>query len=162
MEQEIKTLEIESRLGKRNVDPTKIIEFPRGLVGFEGEHRFVLLQIKPDAPLLVLQSIQTPQLGLLVTDPKFFLKDYVPQINEAERTLLQIKNLNDVAVLVTVTIPQGEPDKATLNLTGPIVINHHSCVGVQVPQNDISGSGRVNLYSLAEDNNENDQSKDQA
>lgn len=150
MEQEKTTIEIDTRLGKRNVDPTKFIEFPRGLVGFEGEHRFVLLQIKPGAPLLVLQSVNTPQLGLLVTDPKCFLDDFVPQVNEAEKSLLQIKDLNDVAVLVTVTIPLGEPSKATLNLTGPIIVNHYSCIGLQVPQNDINGPSRVSLYSLGE------------
>ena len=90
MEQENKIIEIDTRLGKRMVDSSKIIEFPRGLVGFEEEHRFVLLQIKPDAPLLVLQSVQSPHLGLLVTDPNYFLKDFVPQINEAEKSVLQI------------------------------------------------------------------------
>ncbi|MBQ7739115.1 MAG: flagellar assembly protein FliW [Desulfovibrionaceae bacterium] len=159
MEQEKTTIEIDTRLGKRNVDPTKFIEFPRGLVGFEGEHRFVLLQIKPGAPLLVLQSVQNPQLGLLVTDPRCFLDDFVPQVNEAEKSLLQIKDLNDAAILVTVTIPLGEPTKATLNLTGPIIINHYSCIGLQVPQNDIKGPGRVNLYSLG-DQESRDEQKD--
>lgn len=148
MEQEITTIEIDTRLGKRIVDVSRIIEFPRGLVGFEDEHRFVLLQIKPDAPLLVLQSVQNPHLGLLVADPLLFLESYTPQINEAELSLLQISDLKDAAILVTVSIPQGEPSKASLSLTGPIIINHHSCVGIQIPQNDIQGPSRVSLYDL--------------
>ena len=160
MEQENAKIEIDTRLGKRVVDPTKFIEFPRGLVGFEEEHRFVLLQIKPDAPLLVLQSVKSPQLGLLVTDPRCFLEDFLPQVNEAEKSLLQIKDLTDVAVLVTVTIPLGEPTKATLNLTGPIIVNHYACIGLQVPQNDIHGSGRVNLYSLGEESEAQDAKSD--
>ncbi|MBR4741993.1 MAG: flagellar assembly protein FliW, partial [Desulfovibrio sp.] len=149
MEQELKTIEIDTRLGKRCIDTSKIIVFPRGLIGFEEEHRFVLLQIKPNAPLLVLQSVKNPQLGLLVTDPKYFLDDYNPTLNEGERHLLQIMDDKDMAILVTVSIPQGEPSKAMLNLTGPIIVNYHSCVGLQVPQNEMAGPSRINLCSLA-------------
>ena len=148
MEQENTTIELDTRLGRRIVDANRVIEFPRGLVGFEDEHRFVLLQIRPEAPLLVLQSVQNEHLGLLVADPLLFLDSYTPQINEAEKSLLQITDLKDAAILVTVFIPQGEPAKATLSLTGPIVINHRSCIGVQIPQNDISGPSRICLGDL--------------
>lgn len=65
MEQENKIIEIDTRLGRRSIDSSRIIYFPKGLVGFETEQRFVLLQIRADAPLLVLQSVTTPQLGYL-------------------------------------------------------------------------------------------------
>lgn len=142
---EQKTIEIETRLGRRSIDTARIIAFPRGLVGFETEQQFVLLQIKPDAPLLVLQSLRTPQLGLLVTDPKYFIEDFTPRVSEAELAVLGLSDLTDAAILVTVSIPQGEPEKATLNLTGPIIVNHVTCIGIQIPQNDISGPARVSL-----------------
>jgi flagellar assembly factor FliW len=144
-----KTLvELDTRLGRRSVDKTRFITFPRGLIGFENEQEFVLLQIRPDAPLLVLQSVKTPQLGFLVTDPRCFLPDFTPRLTDAELSLLDMENLNDAAILVTVSIPMGEPEKTTLNLTGPIVINHLRCVGMQIPQNDIAGPARVNLCSF--------------
>ena len=142
---EQKTIEIETRLGRRSIDTARIIAFSRGLVGFETEQQFVLLQIKPDAPLLVLQSLRTPQLGLLVTDPKYFIEDFTPRVSEAELAVLGLSDLTDAAILVTVSIPQGEPEKATLNLTGPIIVNHVTCIGIQIPQNDISGPARVSL-----------------
>ena len=147
MEQENTIIEIDTRLGRRSIDTSRIIHFPKGLVGFEAEQRFVLLQIKPDAPLLVLQSVTSPQLGLLVTEPKCFLDEYTPHVTEAEMTMLGLTSLDDAAILVTVSIPQGEPENATLSLTGPIIINHVSCTGMQVPQNDITGPARVNLYA---------------
>ena len=159
MEQEHTTIEIDTRLGKRSVDTSRIIEFPRGLVGFETEQRFVLLQIKPGAPLLVLQSVTSPQLGLLVTEPKCFLDDYEPHVSEAELNVLGLSDLSQAAVLVTVSIPQGEPAKATLNLTGPIVINHVTCIGLQIPQNDMAGPTRVNLYTLSEQNTSSETSQ---
>ena len=161
MEQEHTTIEIDTRLGKRSVDTSKIITFPRGLVGFEDEQQFVLLQIRPDAPLLVLQSVKSPHLGLLVTDPKCFIEDYSPHVSEAELSLLGLTDLQEAALLVTVTIPQGEPEKATLSLTGPIIVNYVTCVGVQIPQNDITGPARVNLYVQKSKQEEESASKEQ-
>ncbi|MBQ7617262.1 MAG: flagellar assembly protein FliW [Desulfovibrio sp.] len=158
MEQEPRTIEIDTRLGKRTVDTNRIIHFPRGLVGFEEEERFVLLQIKPEAPLLVLQSVKSPQLGLLVTDSRCFLSEYKPHISSAELNLLGLTDLQEAAILVTVSIPQGEPAKATLNLTGPIIVNHLNCLGLQIPQNDMVGPARVNLYDLSEQKNQSPKS----
>ena len=132
-----KELEIETRLGRRPIDPDKIIRFPRGLAGFEEEHDFILLQIRPEAPLLILQSVTNPGVGLLVADPYSFLPSYPVMLGDAE----------DAAILVTVSIPPGEPENATLNLTGPIVINHPARIGLQVPQG-FDGPSQVNMHSL--------------
>ncbi len=129
-----KEIEIETRLGRRVIDPEKIIRFPRGLAGFEDEHEFTLLQIRPDAPLLILQSIANPNVGLLVADPYSFLDSYPVMLGDAEQSLLEISHAEEAAILVTVTIPAGKPEDATLNLTGPIVINHKARIGIQVPQ----------------------------
>lgn len=143
----IKEIEIDTRLGRRVIDEDKVIRFPRGLAGFENEQDFILLQIRPDAPLLILQSITAPNVGLLVADPYSFLQSYPVIIGDAEQKLLQIEKTEDAAILVTVTIPQGEPDKAALNLTGPIVINHAARLGAQVPQTS-DGPVQINMHSL--------------
>ncbi len=67
---------IETRLGRQVIALDKVIHFPRGLMGFEDQHEFTLLQIKPGASFLVLQSMSDPRLGLLVADPYCFLEDY--------------------------------------------------------------------------------------
>lgn len=142
-----KELEIETRLGRRSIDSDKIIRFPRGLAGFEEEHDFILLQIRPEAPLLILQSVTNPGVGLLVADPYSFLPSYPVMLGDAEQQLLQIDRTEDAAILVTVSIPPGEPENATLNLTGPIVINHPARIGLQVPQG-FDGPSQVNMHSL--------------
>ena len=139
--------EIDTRLGRRVVDMERVVHFPQGLVGFEGEKDFVLLQLRPDAAMLILQSMTTPQLGLLVADPYSFIEDFKPVVGEAEMSLLQLEKLEDAAILVTVAIPNGKPDDATLNLAGPIVINHQARIGMQVPQNT-DGPSRVNMHTL--------------
>ena len=128
------TIEIDTRLGRRTVQTDKIIHFPRGLAGFEKEHEFVLLQVQPNAPLLVLQSISNPHVGLLVADPYSFQPSYPVTIGDADQALLRLRHADDAAVLVTVSIPEGDPANALLNLMGPIIINHRNCVGLQVAQ----------------------------
>ena len=143
-----KEIEIDTRLGRRCINADKVIHFPRGLAGFENERDFILLQIRPDAPLLILQSVTTPVVGLLVADPySFFDKSYAPQVSDAEKQLLSIEGLEQAALLVTVSIPAGAPEKAVLNLTGPIVINFESRVGLQIPQ-CADGPQQVNMHTL--------------
>ena len=143
-----KEIEIDTRLGRRCINADKVIHFPRGLAGFENERDFILLQIRPDAPLLILQSVTTPVVGLLVADPySFFDKSYAPQVSDAEKQLLSIESLEQAALLVTVSIPAGAPEKAVLNLTGPIVINFEGRVGLQIPQ-CADGPQQVNMHTL--------------
>ena len=125
---------IQSRLGEREVRLDKVIHFPRGIIGFETAHEFTLLQIQENAPLLVLQSLEEPTLGLLVADPFVFLPDYNLTVSDAEQQILQAEGLEDLAVLVTATIPPGKPEETALNLLGPIVLNHRTRIGLQVPQ----------------------------
>ena len=139
------TLDLDTRLGPRTIDTEKIVYFPRGLAGFEGMHEFTLLQIRQDAPLLILQSLDDPHIGLLVTDPYTFMPDYRVNVSDAEQKLLRLKDVRDVAVLVTVSIPQGKPEDIALNLTGPILINHKARIGLQVPQAEGEGPGQMRL-----------------
>ena len=94
-----KEIEIETRLGRRSVDAEKVVHFPRGLAGFENERDFILLQIRPEAPLLILQSTSNPVVGLLVADPYSFMDKtaYAPALGEAEKQLLQIADTEETA-----------------------------------------------------------------
>ena len=135
---------IHSRLGEREVDLNKVILFPRGLIGYEDMREFTLLQIREGAPLLVLQSMENPGLGLLVADPFVFLPDYNLRIGDAEHRTLKAESAADLAVLVTASIPPGKPEETALNLLGPILINHHARLGMQVPQ--VEGSTPTKVY----------------
>lgn len=137
--------EIDTRLGRQTVDLDKVIHFPRGIIGFEDRKEFTLLQIRPDAPFLVLQSMDEPGLGLLVADPYGFLPDYTLKLGDAEQKMLQVEKRDDLAVLVTVAIPPGRPEETVLSLTGPILINHAAKIGIQAPQTDMKGPTKLKL-----------------
>ncbi|WP_242012282.1 flagellar assembly protein FliW [Pseudodesulfovibrio cashew] len=126
-----------TRLGEREVSPEGIVYFPRGLIGLEDKREFALLSVKDNnSPFLLLQCVTDPGLGLLVADPYAFLKDYDVKLENPDRKTLKIENVKQLAILVTVTIPQNKPENTTLNLQGPIVINTQARIGLQVPQTD--------------------------
>ncbi|WP_147821888.1 flagellar assembly protein FliW [Salidesulfovibrio onnuriiensis] len=127
---------IKTRLGDREIDPSGIIYFPRGLIGLEDKREYVLLQVRDDSPFLLLQCVTDPGLGLLVADPYVFVKDYNIKLETPEKKILKLDNLRQLAVLVTVTIPQDKPEDTTLNLSGPILVNTEAKIGLQAPQVD--------------------------
>jgi flagellar assembly factor FliW len=133
-----KEIVIQTRVGERVVDMSRSIHFPKGLIGFEDRREFALLQIREDAPFMLLQCLTDTSLGLIVTDPYPFYEDYQLVVGDAEQKILRIKSIRELAILVTVSIPPGRPEETTLNLTGPILINSTSRIGMQVPQTDPS------------------------
>lgn len=128
----------QTRLGMLDIDLSKELSFPRGIMGFEGYHRFTLLKIRDEAPFLILQSLDDPKLGFLVSDPYAFLPEYRIRIGDAEQNMLQASDTSTLAVLVTVSIPHGQPENTSLNLSGPIIINHEARVGLQILQPDVN------------------------
>ncbi len=139
--------EIDTRLGRQTVDLDKVIYFPRGIIGFEDRKQFTLLQIRPEAPFLVLQSLDDPGLGLLVADPYGFMPEYTLKLGDADQKLLQVEKREDLAVLVTVAIPPGKPEETVISLSGPFLINHAARIGIQAPQTDIKGPTKIKLHT---------------
>lgn len=147
---------MQTRLGLQRIDADKVLYFPRGLMGFEHHHEFTLLRMRDDSPFLVLQSMDDPTLGLLVADPYSFTTAYKVKVGDAEQRLLCAADVQDLSVLVTVSIPHGQPQKTSLNLVGPILINHEKRVGLQVPQTDNDFPPQVLLYEQTEADSQDD------
>lgn len=138
---------VQTRLGEREISTDAIVYFPRGLIGLEDKREYVLLQVRDDSPFLLLQCVTDPGLGLLVADPYVFLEDYNIKLDKAEKKILKVSNIRQLAILVTVTIPKDKPEETTLNLSGPILVNTEERVGLQAPQIE---SGYPTWYRLAD------------
>ena len=130
----VKTYSIKTKLGEREIARDSIIYFPHGLIGLDDKREFVLLQVRDNSPFLLLQCVTDPGLGLLVADPYPFLPDYDIKLEQAEKKILRVENIRQIAVLVTVTIPRNKPEETTLNLSGPIIVNTKARIGLQAPQ----------------------------
>jgi flagellar assembly factor FliW len=121
-----------------------VFEFPQGLPAFEEEHRFVLIEMPENAPLVFLQSLRQPELcflafPILVADREYHLavcrEDLVAlELDRGRQPMLG----REVLVLALVSLHDGF--SATANLMAPIVLNLQTHRGLQAIRQD-------NLYS---------------
>jgi len=127
---------LQTKLGEREVARDSVLYFPHGLIGLDDKREFVLIPVRENSPFLLLQCVTDPGLGLLVADPFPFYPEYSIKLEQAEKKILRVENMRQIAVLVTVTIPRNMPSETTLNLSGPIILNTKARIGLQAPQMD--------------------------
>lgn len=133
-------MKIESpRFGPLEVDQDKIIEFPKGLPGFEHCKRFSLFHDEAGQPIVfTLQSLDDPDVTLPLTDPAQLGFHYELTLEDRDVEMLEIGAAEDVAVAVILRRAEGaEPrdgsasGSISANLMAPLVINTRKRRGIQ-------------------------------
>jgi flagellar assembly factor FliW len=119
------------RFGEIEIDPKTKITFPSGLLGFANFKDYVLVDANTKSPLKWLQSVESPDLAFVVTDPLIFKPDYQIRLYRADLEEIKVDDPARVAQLVIVTVPK-DPGKMTANLKGPLLINTENNLGKQV------------------------------
>jgi flagellar assembly factor FliW len=109
-----------SRFGSVDVDETRLIEFPKGVLGFPNEQRYALIQTGEDSSFYWLQSVDRPELAFVVCDPRLFVPDYRVPIRADELDQLGLEDPAGAQVFVIVNKVE---DTLTGNLQGPLVVN---------------------------------------
>ena len=139
-------MEIEStRFGQITVDDDRIINLPRGLLGFPNHTRFALIQTGEENYFFWLQSVDEPNLAFVVTDPSIFFKDYEVPIREETQADLELTNIDHAQVFV---ICNKVEEWLTGNLLGPIVVNAQNRVAQQVVLTEKKWTTRQPLLRL--------------
>ena len=110
----------------------RIITFASGLPGFPEAHRFALVNDHLEPPFYCLQCVDNPALAFVVTDPAALVPEYRPKNGANTLKELRANSLEDLQVLVTLTIPPGQPREMTANLMSPLLINPEQGLGKQV------------------------------
>lgn len=110
--------------GEVEVEDSKIINFPNGIIGFPDMKRFTLMHDEEQGSGTIkwLQSIEEPDFAMPVIDPLIVCPDYNPQVDKNEISDIGELKDEDLLVLVTVTVPH-DLTKMTVNLKGPFIIN---------------------------------------
>lgn len=122
--------------GEIEIDEQKIIRFPEGILGFEEERQFVIINNQDEEnPFHWLQSVTNPNLTFVIINPFFAYPNYDIIIPETAQEKLKIKDEKDVMVYSIVVVPE-DMGKMTANLLGPIIINVNEKLGKQVILDD--------------------------
>ena len=124
-----------TRFGQIEVDEAKFITMERPILGFDSLRQYVLFPGRGNAPLWWLQSIQSPAIAFAVVDPVIINPDYDPEFSSDILEMLEIKNIEDIALLTIVTsCPQ--PFRITANLKAPLLINAENKRAAQIILDD--------------------------
>ncbi|WDH82240.1 flagellar assembly protein FliW [Paenibacillus urinalis] len=134
-----------SSWGKMEVQEDHIVQFHRGIPGFEEETAFAILPYE-NSPFHMMQSVQEPGLSFLLADPFLFEPQYEFELPQHEAAELQIDE--EVNVLCIVTIGESLSD-SSINLLAPIVINPINRQGKQIVLHDTAYVTRHKLSELS-------------
>lgn len=117
--------------GLIEVQKEEVIRFPKGLPGFLDELEFVVIPFTEDETFYILQSIQTPELGFVLTNPFMFYPDYDFNLENQTVDVLELESAEEVAVYTVLTM--ADPFHHTsANLQAPVVVNVKKKIGKQV------------------------------
>jgi flagellar assembly factor FliW len=134
-----------TRFGWLSVDDSRIMTFPRGLLGFPTHKRFALIQTNSENYFFWLQSIDDPTLAFVVTDPGIFFKDY--DVPVREETVVELE-LDEPEFLQTFTICNRVGEWLTGNLLGPLLVNSKNRLATQVVLTEKKWTTRQPLLKL--------------
>ncbi len=141
--------------GEVEIDDSKIISFPNGIIGFPDLKKFVLMfdEEKGTDTIKWLQSIDEPSFAMPVMDPLVVCPDYKPEVDR--NTVDQIGELDssDLLILVTVTVPH-DLKQMTVNLMGPFIINVKECKAVQTIVDNDDYPVKFPIYEILQKNKE--------
>jgi flagellar assembly factor FliW len=121
-----------------NDHPTVILT-PDGLPGFGTARRWSFERGADDAVFGLLNNLDQPGIGLMVTEPWELAPGYEPDLPDDELARIGVLDARDITVLVVATIPVPEDADGTsdggviwLNLAAPITVNARTNVARQV------------------------------
>jgi flagellar assembly factor FliW len=141
---------VSSYFGAVEYEEEAALDFPFGLLAFEQDTRFVVLEPPHTAPVVYLQSLVHPELcfitlPVLAIDPGYRLRISADDLRALELPPDRQPELNlDVVCLSIVTIPADK--RATANLLAPVVVHRATRRALQAIQMD---SGYSHQHPLA-------------
>ncbi|MBF0404903.1 MAG: flagellar assembly protein FliW [Nitrospirae bacterium] len=100
------------------VDEERIINFPRGIIGFTNLTRFCLLPYKE--PIQWLQSVDDPDVAFIVSNPFVLFNNYAFKVEDFVEEYLDCKDVGDLLVFVILIV---ENNQLYANLRSPILLN---------------------------------------
>jgi len=134
-----------TRFGLIEVDQSRLLKFPTGVLGFPDITEYALLQTNDEGNFFWLQAIDRSDVAFVVCDPLLFVPDYQVPIRPEDCEQIDLKSMDDAQVLIIV----NKVNKTlTGNIQGPLVINAINRTGRQLVLSEKKYSTRHPLINL--------------
>ena len=118
--------------GRIEVEKEDVITFKDGIPGFEEIHEYILKNsTDDDSPFKWLQSVDEPQVAFAVVNPFIIKTDYGFELSDETTGRLGIGSQRTSGTFSIIVVPEN-PDRVSMNLKAPIVINSKNRKGAQI------------------------------
>lgn len=134
-----------TRFGELEVNPSDIITFSEGLLGFENQKKYFVVDPGDSTLILWLQSTEDEKIAFPVIEPKIFKADYIAKLLPADLNGLELESLQTAKLYSILTIPASVTEMSA-NLKAPVVINSAKKVGKQIVLQDSKLSVKHEMY----------------
>jgi len=129
-------MEIESKaFSSQQLDPHLIINFPKGIPGFEEQTQFQLFQLEDSEIVYSLQSLANKNTAFSVALPSLFNINYHFVLTDEEEAILDIESIDDLLILLILHRDEGSDTSAQPTIKGsiksPLLINTKTRIGLQ-------------------------------
>lgn len=117
--------------GTVEINPNTVLDFPQGMLGFEGSRRYQLIHEESAGTPPVtytLQSLDDPGVAFQIIDPTALGFEYEVELSDDETSALQLASPDDVAVMVVLFKEEG---KLGVSARSPLLINVRERLGLQ-------------------------------
>jgi len=112
------------QFGPVEIDEEKIISMPKGMPGFPGKERFILLSQEEIDPMVSFQCVDDPDLAFALMDPFLFMTEYAIDLDAAVRDMGWDVEKPEELYLYTIINASGDrPEEITANLAGPLLVH---------------------------------------
>ena len=125
------------RFGDVEIDADTVLYFPRGLLGLDECRRWCLLHHEEAAHLDWLQSVDDPDVALLLANPDDLFPDYDVHVDPEDIVLLELDealghSTTPPVVMRVVIRPEDDAQTFVINASAPILFNLANRRGMQL------------------------------
>ena len=121
--------------GIREYEERDIIEFHKGLPGFDKLKNFITFPVEDNEVFSILHSVEDESVGFVIASPFSVIDNYEFKLEDDVIEKLKITKNEDVLVVNIVTL-SSKLENITMNLRAPIIINIKEKLGEQIILNN--------------------------
>lgn len=135
------------KFGNVQYNESDVFTFVRAILGFEDLRQFIIISRPESEPFKWLQSLEDPNVAFVIVEPKLILDNYVVELSQHDiKQLHGSQQLNDYKIFVIMTVPKGHPEKISVNLQGPLIMNLKNLRAIQMVLNNPEYDIRFSLF----------------
>ena len=116
--------------GEIHYEEADVVQFVRGIYGFEDYTRYLIIKDEPEDDIMFLQSLEREDLSFVVIDPYAVLADYLPELTEEDMNLVKASDVHELRFLL-IAILSEDVRQSVINLKSPVAINPGLKLAVQ-------------------------------